>query len=127
MSWMFLLVVFMALCVFAVVIGVMVMLFRAASRTSGRPPGDNGANAVPPVITDDSLTNPANPLYQLYHPTGTPDDPSRHYSADPGPSHSSFDSTPGSSASSDSGSSFSPSSDSGSSPASSDSGGSGCG
>ncbi len=112
---MFLLVVVMALGAFAVVIGVMVMLFRAASKSSPRPPG--GANAVPPFLPDDSLTNPANPLYHLHHPTATPDDPTRHFSADPGPSPSAFDS----------GSSFSPSSDASSSPPSSDTGGSGCG
>jgi uncharacterized membrane protein YgcG len=117
MSWMFLLVVFMALCVFAVVIGVMVMLFRAASRSSGRPPGDTGASAVPPILPDDGLTNPANPLHHFHHPTTTSDDSSRHFSADPGPSSSAFDNG------SSSGGSF----DSGSSSGSSDSSGSGCG
>ena len=54
-------VTFMALCALVSVIGVMVMLFRAASKASQRPSG--GANGVPPILTDDSLTNPANPLY----------------------------------------------------------------
>ena len=65
MTWMFLLVVFAALCAFAMVIGVMVMLFRAASRSSARPPSDAGATGIPPILGDDSLTNPANPLYHL--------------------------------------------------------------
>ena len=115
MSWMFLVVVLMALGAFAVVIGVMVMLFRVASKSSQRPSG--GVNGVPPILTDDSLTNPANPLYHLHHPTSTPD----------GLSHSSFDSTPSSSPSFDSGSGSSSSFDAGSSPSSSDTGGSGCG
>ncbi len=119
MTWMFLLVVFAALCAFAVVIAVMVMLFRAASRSSARPPGDNGVAGIPPVIGDDSMTNPANPLYHLHHPT-------HRHSTDTGPSHSAFDSTPSSSPSTDSGSSASSSFYSGSSPASSDSG-SNCG
>lgn len=114
MTWMFLLVVFIALGMFAVVIGVMVMLFRAASKTSARPPGDSGSGSVPPLLTDDTLTNPANPLYQLHHP------------ADPSPAPASFDSAPSSSPSFDSGSSASPSVDSGSSSMSSDSG-SNCG
>ncbi|PHX95395.1 MAG: hypothetical protein CK546_02765 [Pedosphaera sp.] len=118
MSLMFLLVVVAALGTFAVAIGVMVMLFRAASKSAPRPPG--GASPGPPILTDDSLTNPANPLYQLYHPTAMPDDPSRRPAADPGPSPSAFDSTPSSSPSFDSGGS------SGSS-ASSETGGSGCG
>ncbi|MEQ2009752.1 MAG: hypothetical protein ABMA26_23450 [Limisphaerales bacterium] len=119
MTWMFLLVVFAALCAFAMVIGVMVMLFRAASRSSARPAGDNGVAGIPPVITDDSTTNPANPLYHLHHPTHL-------HSSDAGPSHSSSDSAPGSSSSFDSGSSANSSFDSGSSPSSSDSG-SNCG
>lgn len=114
MTWMFLLVVFVALGMFAVVIGVMVMLFRAASKTSARPPGDSESGAAPPIVTDDSLTNPANPLYHLHHPT------------DPGASPPSFDSGPSSSPSFDSGSSASPSVDSGGSSMSSDSG-SNCG
>lgn len=40
MSWAFLLVVFAALCFLAMTIGVLVMVFRAATRTSGRPPGE---------------------------------------------------------------------------------------
>lgn len=114
MTWMFLLVVFIALGMFAVVIGVIVMLFRAASKSSARPPSDSGSGAVPPILTDDSLTNPANPLYHLHHPT------------DPGSSPSSFDSGPTSSPSFDSGGSASPAFDSGSSSMSSDSG-SNCG
>jgi hypothetical protein len=114
MNWAFLLVVFAALCGLGLVIAVMVMVFRAATRSSDRPPGDTGSSAVPPVLTDDSLTNPASPLYHLHHPT------------DPGPSPSSFDSGPSSSPSFDSGSSASPSFDSGSSSMSSDSG-SNCG
>lgn len=115
MSWIFLVVIFMALCAFAVVIGVMVMLFRAASKSSQRP--SHGASGVPPILGDDSLTNPANPLYHLHHPTSTPD----------GASHASSDSAPSSSPSFDSGSSAGASFDSGSSSSSSDSGGSGCG
>lgn len=114
MTWMFLLVVFIAMGMFAVVIGVMVMLFRAASKSSARPPGDSGSGAVPPILTDDSLTNPANPLHHLHHPM------------DPGSSPSSFDSGPTSSPSFDSGSSASPSFDSDSSSMSSHSG-SNCG
>ena len=125
MSWMFLLVVFMALGAFAVVIGVMVVLFRAASKSSARP--SEGANAVPPILTDDSLTNAANPLYHLHHPSVSTHNPSGHHSADSGPSHSAFDSTPSSSPSFDSGNSSGASFDSGSSSSSSDSGGSGCG
>ena len=124
-SWLFLVVVFMALGAFAVVIGVMVMLFRAASKSSQRP--SDGANGVPPILTDDSLTNPANPLYHLHHPSVSTHNPGGHHSADSGPSHSAFDSAPSSSASFDSGSSSGPSSDSGSSSSTSDSGGSGCG
>lgn len=129
-SWAFLLVAFMALCGFAVVIAVMVVIFRAATRTSDRPsgnarPGDDGHTFVPPVIGDDSLTNPAHPLYHLHHPTSG--EPSHHHGTDAGFSPSSFDSTPSSSPSFDSGSSSSSSFDSGSSSAGSDSGGSGCG
>lgn len=114
MTWMFLLVVFVALGMFAVVIGVMITLFRAASKSSARSPGDSGSGAVPPILTDDSLTNPANPLYHLHHPT------------DASPAPSSFDSMPSSSPSFDSGSGASPSFDSGSSSVGSDSG-SNCG
>ncbi len=106
MSWMFL-VVCVALCAFAVVIGVRIMRFRPASRASGRPP----------VLGDDSLTNPANPLYPLHQPSAVPN----------APSPPTFDSTPSSSPSFDSGSGSSPSFDSGSSSSSSGSGGSGCG
>ena len=119
MSWMFLLVVFAALCAFAVVIAIMVALFRAASRSSARPSGDNGVGPVPPIITDDSMTNPANPLYHLHHPT-------QHHTSDASPSHSSFDSTPTSTPSFDSGSSASSSVDSGSPSMGSDTG-SNCG
>jgi len=131
LSWAFLLVAFAALCFLALTIAVMVMLFRAATRSSGHPSdaprsGDDGQAFVPPVLGDDSLTNPANPLHHLHHPTATPDEPTRHHSADPGPSHSSFDSTPSSTSSFDSGGSSSSSFDSGSSPAGSDAG-SNCG
>lgn len=126
MSLGFLLVVFAALFGLAVVIAIMVMLFRAASRASDRRPGDGGNAAVPPIIGDDSFTNPANPLYHLHHPTTTPDDPTRHRSADASSSHSSFDPTPSSTSSFDSGSSSSSSSDSGSSSSGGDSG-SNCG
>lgn len=123
MSLGFLLVVFVALFGLAVVIAIMVMLFRAASRASDRRPGDNGNALVPPIIGDDSLTNPANPLYHLHHPTSPPADSTRHHSSDPSPSHSSFDPTPSNTSSFDSaGSSF----DSGSSSAGCDSG-SNCG
>ena len=116
MTWMFLLVVFIALGMFAVVIGVMVMLFRAASKSSARPTGDSAGSAVPPIITDDSLTNPANPLYHTHHPTPMPDNASHHHSIGPGPSPSTFDASP------------SQSFDSASSPPPScDTGGSGCG
>jgi uncharacterized membrane protein YgcG len=123
-SLMFLAVVFMALCGFAIVIGLMVMVFRAATRTSGRPPGDASSNSTPSSFTDDRLTNPANPLYHLHHPTSASDDPNRHHSSSFGASTSAFDSG---SSSSDSGSSSSSSSDSGGCSGSSDSGGSGCG
>lgn len=121
MSWVFLLAVFAALCFLALTIGVMVMIFRAAMRSSGRPLGevrrdDSGNIVMPPPIVDDSLTNPANPLYHLHHPTMIPDDSSRQQSFDPGPGPSTFDASP------------SPSFDSGSSsPPSCDTGGSGCG
>lgn len=124
MGFGFLLVVFVALFGIAVVIAILVMLFRVASRSSDRRPGDDGNAFVPPILGDDSLTNPANPLYHLHHPTS--DDPTRHHSADPSPSHSSFDSTPSSTPSFDSGSSSSSSFDSGSSSAGCDSG-SNCG
>ncbi|MFM8468689.1 MAG: hypothetical protein ACKODH_01770 [Limisphaerales bacterium] len=126
MSMGFLLVVFVALLGLAVVIAIMVMLFRVASRSSARRPGDDGNAFVPPIIGDDSLTNPANPLYHLHHPTSTPDDSTRRHASDPSPSHSSSDSSPSSSSSFDSGSSSSSSFDSGSSSSASDSG-SNCG
>lgn len=117
-----LVVVFVALCFLAVTIGLMILIFRAATRPSGRsqnlPQREDSSNAfVPPVIGDDSLTNPANPLYHHHHPSSS--------SHDSGHSHSHSDST--SSSFSDSGSSSSASFDSGSSSVSSDSGGSGCG
>lgn len=115
------LVVFMALFGFAVVIGVMVMVFRAATQPSGRPPGDGSKSFVPPVLGDDTLTNPANPLYHIHHPSPSGHDASSHYSP-------SFDSTPSHSPSSfDSGSTSSSSFDSGSSSSSTSSDGSGCG
>jgi len=40
LSWGILLAAFAALCFLALTIGVLVMVFRAASRTSGRPPGE---------------------------------------------------------------------------------------
>ena len=99
MSWAFLMVVVMALFGFAVVIGIMVMVFRAATRSSGRPPGDGSNSFVPPVLGDAS------------------------------PHHSpSFDSTPSHTPSSfDSGSTSSSTFDSGSSSAGTTSDGSGCG
>lgn len=120
----FLAVVFMALCGFAIVIGVMVMVFRAATRNTGRPPGDTGSSSTHPGFMDDRLTNPANPLYHHQHSTSTSDEPNRHQGGGFGASAAAFDSG---SSSSDSGSSSSSSSDSGGSSGSSDSGGSGCG
>jgi hypothetical protein len=95
--------------------------FRAAARSSGHPPGeaqrdDSGNVILPAAIGADSLTNPANPLYHLHHPTSTPDDATRHHSIDPGPGPSTFDASP--SPSFDSGSTASPGVDTG---------GSGCG
>ncbi len=90
-SWVFLLAVFAGLCFLAMIIGVMVLLFRAATRASGRPPGETrrgeSGNAVfPTVVGADVLTNPANPLYHLYHPSPMPDDSTRHHGIDPAPS-----------------------------------------
>ncbi len=116
-----LLVVFMALFAFAVVIGVMVIVFRAATRSSRRPADGTSNPMVPPVLGDDSLTNPANPLYHIHHLSTSGHDASSHHSP-------SFDSTPSHSPSSfDSGSAASSSFDSGSSSAGSTSDGSGCG
>lgn len=129
MNWAFLLAWFLALSVFAVFVGVVVVLIRAAFKTSGRPTGvagsgNNESTSTPPNTADDSLMYLASPLLPYQHPT--PDDPNRHHTADPGPSPSSFDSGPSSSQSFDSGSSASPSFDSGSSSMGSDSG-SNCG
>ena len=61
MSWMFLLVVFAALCGFAIVIVVLVMLLRAATRQSGGVPDgtrrtDDGHFPAPPILpADDSI------------------------------------------------------------------------
>jgi hypothetical protein len=108
----FLLAVLAGLCFLVMIIGVMVVVFRAATRGSNRPSSevgrDDSGNAVfPSVVGADALTNPANPLYQLHQPTTIPGDPSRLHNIDPGPG-ASFDS--GSSA-----------------PPVSDPGGSGCG
>lgn len=121
LSWGILLAAFAGLCFLALTIGVMVLVFRAAARSSGRPPGeaqrdDSGNVILPAAIGADSLTNPANPLYHLHHPASPSDDATRHHSIDPGSSPSTFDASP------------SPSFDSGSSsPPSVDTGGSGCG
>lgn len=90
-SWVFLLAVFAGLCFLAMIIGVMVLLFRAATRASGRPPGETrrgeSGNAVfPTVVGADVLTNPANPLYHLHHPNTGPVDPGRLHNIDPAPS-----------------------------------------
>lgn len=121
LSWGILLAAFAALCFLALAIGVMVIIFRAAARSSGRPPGeaqrdDSGNVILPAAIGADSLTNPANPLYHLHHPTSASDDATRHHHIDPGPSPSTFDASP--SPSFDSGSTASPGVDTG---------GSGCG
>ena len=61
MPWMFLLVAFAALCGFAIIIAVMVMLFRAATRQSGGVPDstrrtDDGHYSTPPLLpADDSI------------------------------------------------------------------------
>ena len=80
--------------------------------------------AVPSPLGDDSLTNPANPLYHLHHLGATSDEPHRHHH-DPSPGPSSFDAPSGGGASSDT--SSSPPSDSGSSMGGGDSGGNNCG
>lgn len=120
MSWAFLLVVFTALCGMAMVIVVLVMMFRAAARANGRGPeadSSNAANtAAPPVLGDNSLKNPAHPLYSLHHSSPTMDESTRHLSTDAGISATSFDSS----------SAASPAPDPGS-PSPSPDGGSGCG
>ena len=82
--------------------------------------------ALPPVIPDDQLTNPANPLYQFHHSSAMSGEPNRPHHHDPGPSASSFDAS-GGGATFDSGGSSSSSFDSGSSSTGTDSSGSNCG
>ncbi len=118
-SWAFLLVVFAALCGMAIVIVVLVMMFRAATRANGRGPEQGGSSdttntAVPPVLGDNSLTNPALPLHSLHHSSPISDEATRHHSA--AASMPSFDS----------GTAPSPAPDCGS-PSPSPDGGSGCG
>ena len=119
MSWAFLLVVFAALCVMAMFIVVLVMMFRAATRANGRGAEQGGSSdttnmAVPPVLGDNSLTNPAHPLHSLHHSSPISDEATRHHSA--AASMPSFDS----------GTAPSPAPDCGS-PSPSPDGGSGCG
>lgn len=123
--WAFLAIVFISLCSLGVFIAVLVTIFRAASKSSTQR--SDQANkfagaAVPPVLGDDSLTNPANPLYHLHHPSAPGHDAGSSHTA----AHS-FDSTPSPSPSFDSGSSASSSFDSGSASCGSTSDGSGCG
>lgn len=112
LSWAFLLVVFVALCGMVIVIGVLAMLFRAATRSRGQGPeagsSDPSNTAVPPVLTNDSLTHPASPLHPLHHSSPSMDDATRNISADTGSSAASPAPDPGS-------------------PSSSPDGGSGCG
>lgn len=120
MSWAFLLVVFIALCGMAVVLAVMVMMFRAATRGTGQRLEQGGSSdashtAVPPVLGDNSLTNPAHPLHSLHHSSPIADEATRHHSA-AAASMPSFDSGTAPSSAPDCGS-----------PASSPDGGSGCG
>ncbi|NBV20753.1 MAG: hypothetical protein EBS05_01985 [Proteobacteria bacterium] len=127
-AWAFLAIVFIALCTMGVFIAVLVVIFRAASKSSSNPNSQAGSltgAAVPPVLGDDSLTNPANPLYHIHHPGGFTHDASAHQTTSHSPS---FDSSPSPSPSSfDSGSSMGGSFDSGSSSCGSTSDGSGCG
>ena len=111
---------FIALVALGVFFTLLVAVFRAATRSSARPPtsSDAAPGVVPPILgSDDSFTNPANPLYHMHHPSTSSHSPT-HFDA--APSHSpSFDS--GSSASA-------PSFDASSaSTPSCDSGGAGCG
>ncbi len=113
MTWMFLLVVFFALCMFGAVIAVMVAVFRAASRSSGNPPGatkpstDDGHVFIPPILPGDDSVHRQHQIHQTMTDASSPA---------PSMPTSSFDSSPASS-------SF----DSGSSAPSCDSSGQGCG
>ena len=93
MSLGFLLVVFTALCGMAMVISVLVMMFRAAasSNSRGQEGGTSDAThmAVPPVLGDNSLTNPAHPLH---HSSPILDEATRHPSAAASAGAPSFDS-----------------------------------
>jgi hypothetical protein len=119
MSLGFLLVVFAALCGMAMVIAVLVMMFRAAASSNSR--GSEGGtsdatnSAVPPVLGNNSLTNPTHPLHPLHHSSPILDEVTRHPSA-AAASIPSFDS----------GTAPSPAPDCGS-PSPSPDGGSGCG
>lgn len=123
--WMFLAVVIISLGALGVFIAVLVTIFRTAAKSSAMRNDEAGklaGAAVPPVLGDDSLTNPANPLYHLHHPSAPGHDASPSH-----PSSHSFDSTPSHSPSFDSGSSAGSSFDSSSSSCGSTSDGSGCG
>ncbi len=67
LSWGILLAAFAALCFLSLTIGVLVMIFRAATRASSHPPGEaphaDSANVIlPSVVGSESPATSANPV-----------------------------------------------------------------
>lgn len=102
MTWMFVLVVCFALCMFGAVIAVMVAVFRAASRQPGSPPRsttppvDDGHVFIPPILPGDDSIHRQHQIHQTTMDAASPPpsmpDASPTSSFDSSPAPSSFDS-----------------------------------